>query len=184
MSASYDLIHMKRFFSPAFTLLLAPVCALLLGACSSGANTADSLAPKPRAAAGIEVVRVWPDFRTAESFDRVSEYFTGKENTGGQIILRTQPDNRAGYYFFTRLKIDRDISGARVELGIIPPTSAEAKVFVFEAPLLRKGAVLLNPGITGTDWPDAAARPTAWRIRLLAADGAELFSQQSFLWAK
>lgn len=181
---------MKRFRTriPLCTLILLPALAgaLLFAACSSGPRAADSSAPAAQTAAGIEVIRIWPDYRTAESFERISEYFSDKENTGGQIILRTQPGNRAGYYFFTRLKTDRDIDGARVELAVITPASAEAKTYTLPAPRLPKGSVLLNPGLTGEDWPwtDATARPTAWRIRLLAADGSVLLSQQSFLWAK
>ncbi|WP_277507993.1 MULTISPECIES: hypothetical protein [unclassified Ereboglobus] len=132
----------------------------------------------------VKVVRVWPEYRAAESFDRISEYFSGRENTGGQIVLRTRPESREGYYFFTRVKIPGDISGARIVLDVIMPTSPDPKTYSLPAPPLRKGALILNPGLTGADWPDAKARPTAWRLRLLAADGAEIFSRQSYLWSK
>lgn len=159
-------------FLPARILLAA--CILALAGCAGHA-------PK---SGNVEVVRVWPGYRAAASFDRISEYFTNKENPGDEIILRTRPENRAGYYFFTRLKTPSDIEGARIVLDLITPDSPEPKTFTFPAPPLRKGAVLLNPGLTGDDWPDADAHPTAWRLRLLAADGSELFAQQSYLWSK
>ncbi|MDR1011581.1 MAG: hypothetical protein LBM04_10765, partial [Opitutaceae bacterium] len=115
---------------------------------------------------------------------RIPEYFTGRENTGGQVILRTRPEKREGYYFFTRMKTPAGIDGARIVIDVIMPTSADPKTYTLSAPPLRKGTVLLNPGLTGDDWPDPAAHPTAWRLRLLAADGTELFTQQSYLWSK
>ncbi|HEV8073978.1 MAG TPA: hypothetical protein VGP21_07585, partial [Opitutaceae bacterium] len=35
-------------------------------------------------AADVNFVRVWPGYRTAGSFDRISEYLDGQENTGGE----------------------------------------------------------------------------------------------------
>lgn len=161
---------MKRLFAQIF---LSFMIALAAGCAGGGAKSGT-----------VEVVRVWPEYRTAESFDRISEYFTGRENTGGQVILRTQPDRREGFYFFARVKIPADISGARVVLDVVAPSSPDPKTYTFPAPALRKGAVLLNPGLTGSDWPDSSAYPAAWRVRLLAADGAEIFSHQSYLWSK
>src|SRR4051812_5411064 len=51
------------------------------------------------AASDLTFVRVWPGYRSAESFEHVSEFFSGKENTMGQIQLRSQADVREGYYF-------------------------------------------------------------------------------------
>ena len=169
----------KRLSGRARVLVFAAAFAVAfaVAGCAGGAR-------RTEAAGGVEVVRVWPEYRTAESFDRISEYFTGRENTGGQIILRTRPENRAGYYFFTRIKTPAAITGARLVLEVIMPSSADPRTFTLEVPPLGKGVVLLNPGLTGDDWPDAATRPNAWRLRLLAADGSELFARQSYLWSK
>ena len=168
----------------AAALLLA-AAFLVLGAC------ANSSGAKNKTEYGATIVRIRPDYRTAESFDRISEYFTGAENTGGEIVLRTHPETRAGFYFFTRLKVRDDITiaDAQIEISVITPASPEAKTFLLRVPVaLRKGTVLLNPGLTGPDWPwtgaDANARPVAWRVRLLHASGAVLASAQSYLWSK
>jgi len=163
------------------TLLLL-VAAFVLAAC---ANSGGGAKNEP----GMTVVRIWPDYRAAESFDRIPEYFTGKENTAGQIVMRTHPEARAGFYFFMRLKHlgEVAIENAQVEISVIMPDSPAAKTFLLRVPVvLRKGAILLNPGLTGPDWPwtDARTQPVAWRARLLAADGAVLASQQSYLWSK
>ena len=88
-------------------------------------------------AAEIEFSRVWPSWRDAESFDRISEYFTEKENTGGHTIVRTQPGARVGYYFLVRLKDPATApAGGKFVLNIITPTDPAAKTFTF--PCARK----------------------------------------------
>ncbi len=134
-------------------------------------------------AGGVEVVRLLPEYMPAEAFDRVSEYFTNKENTRGATIIRTQPDSREGFYFNLRAKSDTAIEIAWVELQIITPTSPEPRTESF-AVSLPKGSHLIRFGLTGKDWPGPKALPVAWKMRLLATDGAELASQQSFLWSK
>jgi hypothetical protein len=164
---------MKRLLASIFLSLASLVIFATAGCAGGGAQSGN-----------VGVVRVWPGYRTADSFDRISEYFTSRENPGGQIILRTHPEKREGYYFFIRMKTPAGIDGARVVIDVITPASADPKTYTLPAPPLRKGTVLLNPGLTGDDWPDSAAHPTAWRLRLLADDGTELFTQQSYLWSK
>jgi hypothetical protein len=72
-------------------------------------------------AADVEFVRIWPAWRTAESFDRISEYFDGQENTGRHTVLRSQPDTRAGYYFLVRTKTTLNAADAKFVLQIIKP---------------------------------------------------------------
>ena len=134
-------------------------------------------------AGGVEFVRLLPEYMPAESFDRVSEYFTGKENTRGATVLRTQPASRDGFYFNLRAKTPVAIEVAWIELQVISPASTEARTESF-AISLPKGSHLIRLGLTGKDWPGKDARPVAWKLRLLGADGAELASQQSFLWSK
>jgi hypothetical protein len=133
-------------------------------------------------AAGPEIVRVFTGWRDAASFQRVTEYLDGRENTGGIIVLRTQPGARAGFYWLVRLKNDgAPLAGARFELQVITPTSPEVKTSTFpvDIPL---GSPLYQLGLTGSDWPGAKARPAAWQLRLLAADGKTLIAKESFLW--
>ena len=160
--------------------------AFALGACAHAPS-----AKNKTAGSAVTITRVWPDYRAAESFDRISEYFTGDENTGGQIVLRTHPEARAGYYFFTRLKVETPaaaaIADAQVEISVIMPDAPVVKTFLLRAHgVLREGVNLLNPGLTGADWPwtDTKTHPVAWRVRLLDADGAELATTQSYLWSK
>ena len=133
-------------------------------------------------AAGTEMVRVFTGWRDAASFQRVTEYLDGKENTGGIIVLRSQSGSRAGFYWLVRLKNDGEpLAGAKFELQVITPTSPEAKTFTFPADVTA-GSPLYQLGLTGADWPGAKSRPVAWQLRLLAADGKTLIAKESFLW--
>jgi hypothetical protein len=135
-------------------------------------------------AADVTFVRVWPGYRTAESFDRISEYLTGQENTGGETVLRSQPARRDGFYFLVRLKnASAAIAGASVELRVITPASATPRALNFKADL-PAGQHVFECGLTGADWPDTNAHPVAWQIAIRAPGGAELASMQSFLWSK
>ena len=139
--------------------------------------------PAAARAAGPEIVRVSTGWRTAASFQRVSEYFDGHENDGGIAVLRTQPGDRAGFYWLVRLKNDGPpLTGAKFELEVITPVGPTPKTFTFPAAIAR-GSALYDLGLTGADWPGATARPAAWRLKLLAADGRTLLAEQSFLWA-
>lgn len=134
------------------------------------------------AGAEVQIARVFTGWREADSFKRISEYFDGKENTGGIVVMRTQPDARAGYYFLVRLKGMTATGSARFRLAIIPPAPAPARTHEFACQLDPRTPVY-NLGLTGSDWPDAKAHPVAWRLEVVTEDGARvLASQQSFLW--
>lgn len=136
-------------------------------------------------AADLSIVRVWPGYRDAESFERISEYFDKNEDTEAQHIIRTQPDTLAGYYFLVRLKNTTEaITTIRIELQVITPFSTEPKTYTFDRPI-PKGSTAFNLGLTGTDWPGQPKdEVVAWQIRLLSPTGKELAKTQSFLWAQ
>jgi hypothetical protein len=133
-------------------------------------------------AADLEILRIWPGWRDAESFDRISEYFGRGENTGRQLVLRTQSDARGGYYFLVRLKSAAAIATAKFELSVIRPDTPEPKTYTFTAAVPAKETVF-QLGLTGTDWPAGQkANPVAWKLALLGTDGRVLVEHTSFLW--
>jgi len=121
--------------------------------------------------------------RDAGSFKRISEYFTGEENSGRYIIFRSDPERRTGHYVALRLEDKGDFDrlatvrvryfepGSLVEQTVEIPNNAEG----------RSGVLLV--GLTGPRWEDDDARPLAWRIELLAANGAIIDAAESFLWS-
>lgn len=131
----------------------------------------------------FELVRVWPGSRTADSFERISEYFTGHENPGRQTILRSQPAERGGYYWLLRTRTSSALSGVSIELTYTTPQAAEPRTTTFRTNLPAGGRVTMV-GLTGSDWPDLEAEPVTWRLRVLDATGAELAHEASFLWTE
>jgi hypothetical protein len=137
----------------------------------------------PALAADVSIVRLLPGYRTTASFQRLSEFFTGRENTGKDTMLRSQPATRAGYYWFLRLENKgAALAEAVFELQVITPASPDPKTFNFRA-AVPHGTPAFYVGLTGADWPGPDAEPVAWQLRVRSA-GGELVSTQSFLWSK
>ena len=133
-------------------------------------------------AADATIVSVWPQWRTAESFDRIGEYFGRAENTTGRRIFRTQADVRAGFYFLVKLATPAVPADAKFEVQVIAPDKPDPKTFLFPA-TAPKAETSFELGLTGADWAGGEkARPVAWRVALVAADGRVLAEQKSFLW--
>lgn len=131
----------------------------------------------------VKFVRIWPQWRNAESFIRISEYFGGEENTGRQTMLRSQSSDRAGFYFLTRTHNHAAAyAHAKFVLEIITPDSPHPKTFEFST-TVPQGSHVYNLGLTGSDWPDQKTQPVAWRLRLISTNDVELASQHSFLWS-
>ena len=138
----------------------------------------------PARAAGVEFVRVWPGWRNADSFRRVSEYFSGKENTGGQVIVRTRPDSRDGFYFLARIKNSTTpLAGAKFVLSLIGPERPETRVYTFPVAVPACETVY-QLGLTGADWLGPKIHPVAWKLELVTADDKPVATEHSFLWEK
>lgn len=133
-------------------------------------------------ASEAKISRLWTDYRTTESFERIGEFFGGEEKHPGRLVLRSQEKERSGLYFLVRVDEVKSLGNASLwRVLLLRPGKTEIETFDF--PL--KGAALqpvFELGLTGGDWPDPKANPTAWKVVLLDASGRELLSQQSFLW--
>lgn len=147
------------------------------------AVAASSLAAEVRAAAEVRVVRVFTGWRDAGSFKRISEYFTGRENTGGEIVLRTQPAARGGYYFLVRTDNDGPAREIRFRLEVVTPGATEPRHFEFAA-RLPAGTQVYQLGLTGSDWAASTISPMAWKLELIDAAGQPLALEKSYLWEK
>lgn len=132
----------------------------------------------------IKFVRVWPGWRDAASFERISEYFTGKENPGSQVILRSHPEIRSGFYFLARVTNPGPaLLAVKIIVYVITPDSPKAKAFTFAA-ALPNGDTVFDLGLTGADWAGEKVHPVAWKIEIVTTDGHSLGAAKSFLWEK
>jgi hypothetical protein len=132
----------------------------------------------------LRIVRVWPEWRDGKSFKRISEYFTGRENTGGQLIQRTDPARRTGYYFLVRLENPAGPRSVQARLRLILPDSPAEQTTAFTV-ALRPGANVLNLGLTTAAWGDPKHQPVAWLLQVVSPDdGTVLATEKSYLWDK
>lgn len=134
-------------------------------------------------AAEVRIVRVFTGWREAAAFKRISEYFTGRENTGGEVVLRTHPAERGGYYFLVRADNTGAPRDARFQLEVITPGATQPHRFTFPA-TLPTGSQVYQLGLTGPDWPAKTVSPMAWKLVLLDAEGQPLATETSYLWEK
>ena len=130
----------------------------------------------------VELLRIWPGWRDAATWDSIPEYFGGPETHGSQIVLRTQQATRDGFYFLVRTAAPTARPAVRFELEIVRPDSPEPKRHTLSA-RLPAGETVFQIGLTGTDWPGGKrAQPVAWRIILRGPDNSVLAEHKSFLW--
>ncbi len=140
------------------------------------------LLPAAWAADAVHLVRVWPGYRDAASFTRVGEYFGAAPDALNRAALRSQPDARQGFYWLIRTDAASAQPGATLTLLVMRAgaTAPERHSFAIDLPA---GQHVLQAGLTGSDWPDAAERPVAWHLEISSSDGTPLATDQSFLWA-
>lgn len=156
------------------TLCLLSVLTLLVTGTPSTARAEES---------GVAIARVFTGWRTADSFKRISEYFSGRENTRDSTVLRTQPGERAGFYFYVRAVNEGAPVAVKINVTVIKADTTTPKTYAF-ATELPSGKTILNLGLTGADWPGADAHPVAWKIDFQSADGRELATKGSYLWER
>lgn len=136
------------------------------------------------AAEPIDLTRISTKYRETGSFKRISEFFTGKENPGRNIIFRTQPEIRDGFYFSFRVEAPKGstVPAGAVVLFVYTPKSTEPTEYTFELAAQKKRWVPVLIGLTGTDWEDPEANPVAWRLEYRTPTGEVTGFKNSFLW--
>jgi hypothetical protein len=162
---------------------LAAVLAALAG-CSSPPPSATS-GPAGVSTDGVVIAHVDQKFMEEAAFKRISEYFTGRENTSGRVIERTDPQQRAGYYFILSLEWHPHTTlpaGTQADLDYLRKNDPQPHHahFVFSAAGGTFNEILL--GLTGAEWTDRNLTMVAWKVTLRDATGAVLADRQSFLW--
>lgn len=133
----------------------------------------------------VNIVDIKPRYIDDESFKRVSEYLTGKENRGKRIIMRTDASQRDGFYFVLILdeKI-RDLpAGTYIEGEFYTPKSKDKQVHSFNLPAKLSRSKEIFIGLTGEDWISEDDVPAAWRFTIKSSNGDVLATRKSYLWS-
>ena len=134
----------------------------------------------------VRITRVWTRYREAHEFVRLSEYFSGKENTGSAIVLRSQPGQRDGFYFTVRVDASGGgtLESGRVVVHIVAPDSDKPRTFDLPFETKPRHSLRFEIGVTGSDWKYGKSMPLAWKLEFFDSSGKPLASEQSFLWEK
>jgi hypothetical protein len=135
---------------------------------------------------------VFVRFRETAEFKHLSEYFTGEEVTHGALLLRTQPEQRAGLYFAFRSPEEvgsapgiggENVTEGRFILEAVGGHSPEVERFVFPVTEFPAPGQRVYLALTGEDWPVRTRTLLAWKISFQSSAGRELLRRQSFAWA-
>ena len=132
----------------------------------------------------LAIKHVYTGWRDAASFKRISEYFNGQENTHGEAMLRTHPDQRGGFYFLVRVSNPGPARSINATLHIITAANARPADYHFSTELKAGGETVFNLGLTGADWTDPKGNPVAWKLELTDGAGQPLAAETSYLWEK
>jgi len=119
----------------------------------------------------------------AEKFTRISEYFTGRENEGRRMFLRSNSESRGGLYFIARFSkpLDRFPPDLKVGIDFYEAGSAQVRQYRYLLPERRKHTNKLFIGITEPGILDKTL-PVAWRVCLEYPDGSLFAERKSYLW--
>ena len=114
----------------------------------------------------------------------IYETFTGEETTYGKLVMRSQPDNRAGMYFFVMFGYEPDDISLACSFELSVDSTADTKVhtYKFTVPETHSVTREIVLGVTGSDWPSPKARVNAWKLVLKSPSGKILAQKQSWLW--
>ncbi len=130
------------------------------------------------------IASVYTEYRSAQTFESLQEFFTGEENQRAFLILRSQQNEREGLYFSITLDEPLNHYQQAQSLKISYQKNTQPKPcehsFTLERPLPCNKKLLI--GLTGTDW-SPSTRLNAWKIELLSAEGHVLSQAQSYAWS-
>lgn len=179
---TFPMFSRKNIFRAAMSVLLFAT-SLFFASCK--------VPPSPPPTANGSVIPIsyaifsWKD---VNDFKRISEYFTDRENTGFNCVLRTDPETREGLYLVLGIEVSEKIpDDSTATLRYFRPDKVGEQTATFRLPEFESsvpGEILF--GLTGNAWPKELKkrRPSAWQLSVHAPDGTLLLYRQSYLWER
>ena len=119
----------------------------------------------------------------AKDFQRLSEFFTGKEYSDNRLILRTTNDERDGVYVDIALDCDASElpSGSVAILDVVFENNRNSQSFTFPITETPMNTSRIMFGITGKEWKEQP-KVIAWKLEIHDSSGNLLCDYKSFLW--
>lgn len=114
----------------------------------------------------------------------IYEVFTGDEINYGKLTMRTNPEKRAGMYFFVMFGYEPDdiALACTFELSVDSTADSKTRTYKFTVPETHSVTREVVLGLTGADWPNPKAKVNAWKLVLKSPSGKVLAQKQSWLW--
>lgn len=127
---------------------------------------------------------VLPRFLNDAQTRSIYEVFTGDEINYGKLTLRTNPEKRAGMYFFVMFGYEPDdiALACTFELSVDSTADSKTRTYKFTVPETHSVTREVVLGLTGADWPNPKAKVNAWKLVLKSPSGKVLAQKQSWLW--
>lgn len=181
-----------REYRPMKFLRTAALTALICASLFAGACSSEDASPKEpeKGTIGLdyegepEISYVLNRYISDPETRSIYEVFTGEETNYGKLVLRTQPDKRAGMYFFVMFGYEPDdiVLACTFELSVDSTGDAKTRTYKFTVPETHSVTREIALGVTGSDWPWPKARVNAWKLVLKSPSGKILAQKQSWLW--
>lgn len=160
-----------RAFAVTLPIALAAWLVSFSAGCSGTDETPKSdMAPAAAAPADAVGIRyVTHRVHAATDFKRISEYFTGEENHGGDVVMYSDSSDRRGLYFMIAIdRFGKLPDGAIAVMEYVTAEKAEPQKCLYVIPRLDDVGLFreFRLGITGEDWPTSNPKVVAWKITL------------------
>lgn len=179
-----------KYFRYAALAALSAATALF---CSCSGDTAADNAPAGKSDGGTigvdfkgepKISYVLPRFLNDAQTRSIYEVFTGEEINYGKLTLRTNPEKRAGMYFFVMFGYEPDdiALACTFELSVDSTADSRTRTYKFTVPETHSVTREVVLGLTGADWPNPKAKVNAWKLVLKSPSGKVLAQKQSWLW--
>ncbi len=141
----------------------------------------------PERAAGTTIGVNYAFFaeKKSKDFTRLSEYFSGEENFGGNAVCRSNPEIRDGTYLILGLEFGAEIpAGSVAELRYFSSETRGEIQQKWELPAFKaRPDKEIFLGLTGEDFgKNFRKKITAWRVEIRSPSGEKLLARESFLW--
>lgn len=127
---------------------------------------------------------VLPRFLNDAQTRSIYEVFTGDEINYGKLTMRTNPEKRAGMYFFVMFGYEPDdiALACTFELSVDSTADSRTRTYKFTVPETHSVTREVVLALTGADWPNPKAKVNAWKLVLKSPSGKVLAQKQSWLW--
>ncbi len=195
LDRTYPLEFSKRMSKKVKLLFLSLICAALCLAFSACASDSES---EKEEAQDLDdnILGISYTGETKVSYCNIAymdedttrsiyEIFTGEEFSQGYLTLRSQPNERAGMYFYIMISGPDSIPlASTIELSVDKiAEGAKATTYTFTVPETHSLLREIRLGLTGKDWQDPKTKVNAFRIVIKNPGGKVVLDHKSWLWS-